>query len=188
MGRFYRCKNCDNTEIGDDIYRCENCGRVFCEECIGHNEIDVVKMSTWCPHCGHIWKKRLGSIENTVDKDDDDEQFDYSDEGEEVDYGDDDNDDEEVDYEDADMTENDRNSTYSSKNYSISPSSYKASENTKSQTSNTTGLIVCILIFLISYKTGIVNNDGSLTNGFFVQLIALGSGAGIIYYIIKKLL
>ncbi len=53
------CKNCDNTNEGDTLYECENCGKITCEVC------DKSNLPGWllCPVCDKHTSYFLGFID-----------------------------------------------------------------------------------------------------------------------------
>jgi hypothetical protein len=53
---FERCRNCQNTKRGDDVYECSKCGKRFCSNCGDDRLRDV------CPGCGTAGR-RIGEIE-----------------------------------------------------------------------------------------------------------------------------
>ena len=73
---YRECKNCGNDEAGTTIYGCENCGKIYCEDCLPNGD---------CGNCGETWfptiesrlpfgsdnLNTLGSIE---DREDDEEE------------------------------------------------------------------------------------------------------------------
>jgi hypothetical protein len=45
MGRR-RCTNCDNDTVGTTIYRCKNCSKIYCEDCLPKGQ---------CGNCDEEW-------------------------------------------------------------------------------------------------------------------------------------
>ncbi|MFA0742038.1 MAG: hypothetical protein DFNUSKGM_002158 [Candidatus Fervidibacter sacchari] len=62
MGRWYECPHCGNTEPGDVIYECSECGEVFCSECAKSGFL-----TAYCPACGSPWPRKLGVITEEED-------------------------------------------------------------------------------------------------------------------------
>ena len=61
MGEYRQCAHCGNSETGAVIYSCDNCGQIYCSECLPNN------------HCGNYeqdWGliffkfSRLGVVED----------------------------------------------------------------------------------------------------------------------------
>jgi len=72
MATFSQCPNCNCNSDGTEIYKCNICGKIFCEVCVE---------GFCCPHCGHDLyidelnsheRKRLGRIQRRGKDDDDD--------------------------------------------------------------------------------------------------------------------
>ena len=46
MARYTECPRCGNSEEHDAIFKCKNCGEIYCSECLPQNA---------CRECGHEW-------------------------------------------------------------------------------------------------------------------------------------
>ncbi len=69
MNKYPKCPHCGNTEDGDTIWNCKDCGCVHCAEC----ESDHGS----CPNCGSGRLKQAGYIDvEVLDEDDRDENED----------------------------------------------------------------------------------------------------------------
>lgn len=52
MGRP-KCKNCDNDRHGTNLYRCKNCEKIYCADCLPRGQ---------CGNCGEAWFPTMGSM------------------------------------------------------------------------------------------------------------------------------
>jgi ribosomal protein L37AE/L43A len=73
MATYRECKNCGNSEEGDNIYKCSKCNVIYCESC-GDFSLNVFGNNNWiCPSCHSTSDSDcLGQIEADGDDDDDD--------------------------------------------------------------------------------------------------------------------
>lgn len=91
MGVYYECK-CGNSREGDYIYRCNNCGKVYCSVC---GKIGVI--GEWCPACDKGYSaKTLGRIESESPEEEEEES--EKEEEKKSSSDDDDDDDSDIEY------------------------------------------------------------------------------------------
>ena len=77
MSNHAQCPNCACTDDGTNIYKCDDCGRVFCYECKGtslHEYIGNVFGAT-CPGCDELAGK-IGEVSSGGDDDSDNDDSD----------------------------------------------------------------------------------------------------------------
>jgi hypothetical protein len=60
MERYARCPNCENRDDGDEVYRCDDCRKLFCHSCARGMLKWLGKPS--CPLCDSGNTKRVGMI------------------------------------------------------------------------------------------------------------------------------
>lgn len=62
-----KCKNCDNRNDGDQLYRCKQCEKIYCEACLPNGSCDNCD-AEWHPNLTFILPggnlKRIGVIES----------------------------------------------------------------------------------------------------------------------------
>lgn len=70
MGTYYCCSGCGNQEVGDTIYQCRKCTKIYCSSC-----------GTWdktkCPRCGDqtiLFAPTIGSIESPSSEEESEEE------------------------------------------------------------------------------------------------------------------
>lgn len=57
MSTYPKCPTCGNRKNGDEIYKCRECGKVFCTKC-GESRFGDV-----CPKCD-VSSPKQGTIKN----------------------------------------------------------------------------------------------------------------------------
>lgn len=58
MNTYSKCPSCGNNKNGDEIYKCRECGKVYCTKCGNDRFGDV------CPKCDSGGYLRHGVIKN----------------------------------------------------------------------------------------------------------------------------
>ncbi len=60
MDRYHSCPNCGNIQHSDSLYRCYDCGTVFCSACGGGSYNKV------CPKCTNA--ESINAIQDLLQK------------------------------------------------------------------------------------------------------------------------
>lgn len=60
MAQYSSCPNCNNSEENNVIYKCNECGKIYCEACCGNQPWH----SSPCPSCKHSNYRTIGRIED----------------------------------------------------------------------------------------------------------------------------
>lgn len=63
MGHINQCMNCGNTKEGGAIYKCQECGKIFCSNCMTYYAIG----GSQCPNCKSTRKTKIGYISGRDD-------------------------------------------------------------------------------------------------------------------------
>lgn len=63
MATYHSCRNCGNSEEGDKIYQCRECGKVFCKDCASFALFGALT-GEGCPACEEGTGDSLGRIES----------------------------------------------------------------------------------------------------------------------------
>lgn len=62
-GRWTRCPTCGNDWGGHSIYRCDDCGKIFCFECMRAEPTFFGGSKLMCPHCDSRVYTIIGEID-----------------------------------------------------------------------------------------------------------------------------
>lgn len=65
MKKFNSCPGCGSVQKDSEVFKCNHCGKVFCEICSAGTDIGIIYDSEKCPNCNcnSTYTRTLGKIE-----------------------------------------------------------------------------------------------------------------------------
>lgn len=60
MSTYEKCPSCGNRNEGDEIYKCPNCGEIFCTRC------GITNFGDFCPLCESKNDRRSGILQGKI--------------------------------------------------------------------------------------------------------------------------